>query len=136
MILTVSFQIGKTSGLVMTLTGILKSILLVIVSVIIWHTQITLLQALGYTIALVGLVWYSVGYEQLSKGAGAASGWIAQTWKASGLKDAAGSPERRRCLIITAVLCLVSLITVVGIWKGPAAVKSASDAFPSLFGSE
>ncbi|KAF4972065.1 hypothetical protein FSARC_1283 [Fusarium sarcochroum] len=57
--------IGKTSGLVMTLSGILKSILLVSASVIIWGTHISLLQTLGYSIALMGLVLYSVGYEQL-----------------------------------------------------------------------
>ncbi|KAL4722732.1 hypothetical protein ACLX1H_009967 [Fusarium chlamydosporum] len=59
------FLIGKTSGLVMTLSGILKSILLVAASVIIWNTQISLLQTLGYSIALMGLVLYSVGYEQI-----------------------------------------------------------------------
>ncbi|KAF4449807.1 hypothetical protein F53441_7002 [Fusarium austroafricanum] len=57
--------IGKTSGLVMTLSGILKSILLVATSVVIWSTHISLTQTLGYSIALIGLVLYSVGYEQL-----------------------------------------------------------------------
>lgn len=120
----------------MTLTGILKSILLVIVSVIIWQTQITPLQALGYAIALAGLVYYSVGYEQLYNGYATASGWASHTWKATGFKDAAGSPARRRCLLVTAALCIISLITVVGIWKGPVVVKTAADNFPSLFGSE
>ncbi|KAH6626337.1 triose-phosphate transporter family-domain-containing protein [Chaetomium sp. MPI-SDFR-AT-0129] len=59
------FLIGKTSGLVMTLTGILKNILLVIISVMIWHTNITWLQCLGYTIALAGLLYYSLGWDQI-----------------------------------------------------------------------
>ncbi|KAK4104697.1 TPT-domain-containing protein [Parathielavia hyrcaniae] len=59
------FLIGKTSGLVMTLTGILKNILLVIISVMIWHTAITGLQFLGYAIALAGLLYYSLGRDQL-----------------------------------------------------------------------
>ncbi|KAF9765591.1 hypothetical protein IL306_002098 [Fusarium sp. DS 682] len=59
------FLIGKTSGLVMTLSGILKSILLVAASVILWGTHISLTQTLGYAIALMGLVLYSIGYEQL-----------------------------------------------------------------------
>ncbi|KAK4127361.1 TPT-domain-containing protein [Parathielavia appendiculata] len=59
------FLIGKTSGLVMTLTGILKNILLVIISVLIWHTAITCLQFLGYAIALAGLLYYSLGKDQL-----------------------------------------------------------------------
>ncbi|KAF5555647.1 triose phosphate 3-phosphoglycerate phosphate translocator [Fusarium napiforme] len=59
------FLIGKTSGLVMTLSGILKSILLVAASVVLWGTHISLTQTLGYAVALMGLVLYSTGYEQL-----------------------------------------------------------------------
>ncbi|KAK4242303.1 triose-phosphate transporter family-domain-containing protein [Achaetomium macrosporum] len=59
------FLIGKTSGLVMTLTGILKNILLVIISVMIWHTAVSWLQFLGYSIALAGLVYYSIGWDQI-----------------------------------------------------------------------
>lgn len=58
-------QIGKTSGLVMTLTGILKNILLVIASVMIWQTSITPMQFLGYAIALAGLIYYSLGRDQI-----------------------------------------------------------------------
>ncbi len=50
----------------MTLTGILKNILLVIISVMIWHTNITGIQFLGYSVALVGLVYYSIGWDQLT----------------------------------------------------------------------
>ena len=48
----------------MTLTGILKNILLVIISVMIWHTAITWMQFLGYSIACAGLMYYSLGWEQ------------------------------------------------------------------------
>lgn len=57
-------KIGKTSGLVMTLTGILKNILLVIISVMIWKTNITAIQFVGYAIATAGLAYYSLGWEQ------------------------------------------------------------------------
>jgi len=60
------FLIGKTSGLVMTLTGILKNILLVIISVMIWHTNISWIQFLGYAVALGGLVYYSIGWDQIT----------------------------------------------------------------------
>lgn len=60
-------QIGKTSGLVLTLTGILKAILLVAVSVLIWQTPISLLQVLGYGVALVGLTYYSLGSDGVVK---------------------------------------------------------------------
>ncbi|KAK1976604.1 triose-phosphate transporter family-domain-containing protein [Colletotrichum cereale] len=59
------FLIGKTSGLVMTLTGILKNIFLIFASIIIWHTSITFMQLVGYSIALFGLVIYSIGWDQL-----------------------------------------------------------------------
>ncbi|KAK0651942.1 triose-phosphate transporter family-domain-containing protein [Cercophora newfieldiana] len=59
------FLIGKTSGLVMTLTGIFKSILLVLLSVLIWNTSISALQFIGYGIAMAGLTYYSLGWEQI-----------------------------------------------------------------------
>ncbi|KAJ1560962.1 hypothetical protein HK405_005381 [Cladochytrium tenue] len=50
--------IGKTSSLVLCLSGVLKDILLVMVSMMIWSTQLTPLQVVGYGVALFGLVWY------------------------------------------------------------------------------
>jgi hypothetical protein len=44
---------------------VLKDILLVILSILIWQTEVTLLQFIGYTIALAGLVWYKLGPEQV-----------------------------------------------------------------------
>ncbi|KAL2886259.1 putative sugar phosphate/phosphate translocator [Ceratocystis lukuohia] len=59
------FLIGKTSSLVLVLAGILKAILLVVLSVIIWGTPIAPLQILGYGIALGGLTVYSLGWDQM-----------------------------------------------------------------------
>lgn len=58
-------QIGKTSAVVLTLCGVLKDILLVIASMMIWGTQVTGLQFFGYSIALGGMVYYKLGFEQL-----------------------------------------------------------------------
>ena len=44
----------------LTLSGVLKDIILVVLSVIIWSTPVTSLQALGYTIALGGLIYYKI----------------------------------------------------------------------------
>ena len=44
----------------LTLSGVLKDILLVALSVIIWSTPLTALQMFGYTIALGGLIYYKV----------------------------------------------------------------------------
>jgi hypothetical protein len=60
-------QIGKTSGLVLTLCGVLKDILLVIASVLIWGTMITHLQMFGYSIALLGMLWFKFGKEKIKE---------------------------------------------------------------------
>ncbi|KAJ1560620.1 hypothetical protein HK405_006478, partial [Cladochytrium tenue] len=56
--IAVVMLIGKTSSLVLCLSGVLKDILLVMVSMMIWSTQLTPLQVVGYGVALFGLVWY------------------------------------------------------------------------------
>lgn len=48
----------------MTLSGVLKDILLVVLSVLIWRTPVTPLQIYGYSIALGGLIYYKIGDEQ------------------------------------------------------------------------
>ncbi|KAF2770866.1 TPT-domain-containing protein [Teratosphaeria nubilosa] len=58
------FLIGKTSSLVMTLSGVLKDILLVAASMVIFLDPVTLLQAVGYSIALAGLVYHKLGSEK------------------------------------------------------------------------
>ncbi|CAF3487538.1 unnamed protein product [Fusarium graminearum] len=62
---SVVFLIGKTSAVVLTLCGVLKDILLVGASMMIWGTQVSPLQFFGYSIALGGMVYYKLGYEQL-----------------------------------------------------------------------
>lgn len=51
--------------LVLTLCGVLKDILLVVASMLIWGTQVTALQFFGYSIALCGMIYYKLGYEAL-----------------------------------------------------------------------
>ncbi|KAL0940784.1 DUF250 domain membrane protein [Colletotrichum truncatum] len=62
---SVVFLIGKTSSLVLTLCGVLKDVMLVVASMMIWNTQVTGLQFFGYSIALGGMVYYKLGYEQI-----------------------------------------------------------------------
>ena len=50
--------------MVLTLSGVLKDILLVVLSVIIWSTPLTILHIFGYTIALGGLIYYKIDDEQ------------------------------------------------------------------------
>ncbi|AEO56352.1 hypothetical protein MYCTH_2090403 [Thermothelomyces thermophilus ATCC 42464] len=91
-------NIGKTSGLVMTLTGILKNILLVILSVMIWRTTISWLQFFGYTIALAGLLYYSLGGEQIASLCQAA--WAFAKGGADDQQGGGLPPAVRRALIL------------------------------------
>ncbi|KAK4042925.1 triose-phosphate transporter family-domain-containing protein [Parachaetomium inaequale] len=107
------FLIGKTSGLVMTLTGILKNILLVIISVMIWHTDISWLQFLGYAIALAGLLYYSLGWDQIVLLAGAV--WASAKGGAGGDEQGSGAgglPSAVRRSLIMGVAAVVVLFLV------------------------
>lgn len=70
---SVVFLIGKTSSLVMTLCGVLKDILLVAASMFIWNTPVTGLQFFGYSLALVGLVYYKLGADKIREYTGQAN---------------------------------------------------------------
>jgi drug/metabolite transporter (DMT)-like permease len=63
--IAVVLLIGKTSAVVLTLCGVLKDIMLVAASMMIWGTQVTPLQFFGYSIALGGMVYYKLGYDKL-----------------------------------------------------------------------
>ncbi|KAI9143658.1 triose-phosphate transporter family-domain-containing protein [Paraphysoderma sedebokerense] len=54
----VVFLIGCTSSLVLTLSGVLKDILLICFSMIVFHSRTSATQIFGYSIALVALVKY------------------------------------------------------------------------------
>ena len=53
---SVVFLIGCASSLVLTLSGVIKDILLVSLSVVLFGSTVTLTQLFGYAIALAGLV--------------------------------------------------------------------------------
>lgn len=98
----VSTQIGKTSSLVLTLCGVLKDILLVIASIIIWGTQVTALQFFGYSIALAGMIYYKLGYEAIKGYAGEAS----RQWADFGNRR----PVLRRVSVILFSLLLIFVL--------------------------
>ncbi|KAI2621701.1 TPT-domain-containing protein [Hypoxylon sp. NC1633] len=98
--------IGKTSGLVLVLTGILKNILLVVAAVAIWGTPVAFLQLIGYMMALIGLFAYqsdwkvvNTAYERISN------------------NPLFGPHERRKMWFLVASL-LVSLFLVVTWTRG------------------
>ncbi|TNY21993.1 triose-phosphate transporter family-domain-containing protein [Rhodotorula diobovata] len=63
----VVFLIGCASSLVLTLSGVIKDILLVLGSVILMGSTVTFTQALGYGIALGGLVVFKLPQETTDK---------------------------------------------------------------------
>ncbi|KAK1761350.1 triose-phosphate transporter family-domain-containing protein [Echria macrotheca] len=93
---SVVLLIGKTSSLVLTLCGVLKDILLVCASILIWGTQVTALQFFGYSIALGGMVYYKLGYEAIKGYAGEAN----RQWADFGNRQ----PVLRRISVIALVL--------------------------------
>ncbi len=52
-------QIKRTSSLVLTLSGIPKTIMLLCIDMVVYHTPITPLQALGFGISAAGTYHYS-----------------------------------------------------------------------------
>jgi len=100
----------------MTLTGILKNIILVLVSVLIWTTQITALQVLGYTIALGGLVYYSLGWNTIAEKATEFSTWLGAATGTSGsytlLEGANPSPAVRKSLVVGLVAAGTATVVV------------------------
>ncbi|KAF7590123.1 hypothetical protein BBP40_003236 [Aspergillus hancockii] len=98
---SVVFLIGKTSSLVMTLCGVLKDILLVIASMMIWQTPVTPTQFFGYSIALIGLVYYKLGGDKIKEYAGQAN----RAWAEYG----ANHPAKRKSIIIGAAALIFFL---------------------------
>jgi hypothetical protein len=99
---SVVFLIGKTSSLVMTLCGVLKDVLLVGASMLIWGTAISGLQAFGYSIALGGMIYYKLGYDALKGYAGEAS----RQWQEFGVLR----PATRKIIVIVCALLFVFLV--------------------------
>jgi len=105
-------QIGKTSGLVLTLTGILKNVLLIFASILIWHTSITALQFLGYSVALLGLLIYSetLKWEHVTNFGTLARGW----WESPSLDENRLSPVVKKAAM-AGLACLIVIMLVVGL---------------------
>lgn len=80
----------------LTLCGVLKDILLVGASMMIWGTLVTPLQMFGYSIALGGLVYYKLGAEKLKEYLGHGG----RAWAEYGAKH----PVRRKLIVIGTVL--------------------------------
>ncbi|KAJ4154733.1 hypothetical protein LMH87_000012 [Akanthomyces muscarius] len=94
--------IGKTSAVILTMSGILKDILLVASSILLFGDPVTGQQFVGYTIALGGLVYYKLGSETLQA--------LAQetTLKVNDVRQ--NHPARLRYAIVASAFFLVTLL--------------------------
>lgn len=106
----------------LTLAGILKAIALVSFSVLFRAEVITPLQAAGYAVALFGLVYYSLGWEQMKGLASSAGAWVAES-----MDDSRCRPLVRR-VVAGVVVVLVVLMMVVGLRGGGGEVVETPDA--------
>ncbi|USW55200.1 Putative sugar phosphate transporter domain-containing protein [Septoria linicola] len=100
---SVVFLIGKTSAVVLTLSGVLKDILLVVASMVIFHDPVAPLQFFGYSIALGGLVWYKLGADGVKNGLRDSQLAIAQMRQ--------NNPARAKGLALAGTLIAVFLLT-------------------------
>lgn len=96
------YQIGKTSAVVLTLSGVLKDILLVVASMIIFQSEVTWVQAIGYSIALGGLIYYKVGAEQLQSSMSDARARFASYSQKN--------PSKAKLAIVGGILALITII--------------------------
>jgi len=111
---------------VLTLCGVLKDILLVAASIMIWGTPVTGTQFFGYAIALSGLVYYKLGGDQLKQQIASAQ----RFWSELGIQR----PRVRQAIIFGAIALLL-LVLVGGV--GPRfAGKSATSLRALLGGSK
>lgn len=120
---SVVFLIGKTSSLVLTLSGVLKDILLVFASMFLFKDPVTLLQAFGYSIALGGLIFYKLGGEKLKEYLGQGS----MKWQEFGYNR----PVLRKLMIFAAVI--ISMFMILGS-LGPRYAPDSTDKVVSGFG--
>ena len=86
----------------MTLCGVLKDILLVCASIMIWGTPVSALQYFGYGVALCGLIYFKLGGETIKAQFSEAS----RQWAEYGAKH----PAWRKVIVFGGILTIVFII--------------------------
>lgn len=90
----------------MTLCGVLKDILLVAASMLLFRDPVSGLQAFGYSIALCGLVYYKLGAEKLKEYLGQGQ----RAWADFGVRH----PAMRK-VVVFGVVCAVFFVLLLGV---------------------
>ena len=86
----------------MTLSGVLKDILLVMASMLIFRDPVSGIQALGYSVALCGLVYYKLGVSNIKEYVGHGQ----RAWADYGVRH----PALRKVLVLGVVFGTVLLL--------------------------
>ena len=86
----------------MTLCGVLKDILLVFASIMIWGTPVSALQYFGYGIALCGLIYFKLGADTIKAQFSEAN----RQWAEYGAKH----PALRKVIVFGIILLTVFVI--------------------------
>ncbi|OQN96076.1 hypothetical protein B0A48_17876 [Cryoendolithus antarcticus] len=125
---SVVFLIGRTSGLVMTLCGVLKDILLVAASMLIFADPVSPLQFFGYSIALGGLVYYKLGGDKIKEHVSVGT----RAWGEFGQKR----PVARKLTIGIMIFGVIVLILggIGGSGVAPGATDRAKGAIGAILG--
>ena len=95
--------IGRTSSLVLTLSGVVKDILLVVASMVLFLDPVSPLQAFGYSIALCGLMYYKLGNDKMK-------GYIAERQRGLVEYGARHPATRKSVLLATGLLTMFILL--------------------------
>lgn len=93
--------------MVLTLSGVLKDILLVVASMTIFGDPVSAIQVLGYSVALGGLVYYKLGGEKL-KSLGTDTRLAVGTFQQE-------RPVASKAIVLVAVLGSIALL-VLEVW--------------------
>ena len=86
----------------MTLCGVLKDILLVFASIMIWGTPVSALQYFGYSIALGGMIYYKLGADSIKSFISE----LGRQWGEYGAKH----PAQRKVVVFGLVILIIFVI--------------------------
>lgn len=115
----------------MTLSGVLKDILLVCASMLIFRDPVSGLQAFGYSIAICGLLYYRLGGDKLKEYVGHGQ----RAWADYGVRH----PALRKVIVfflgLVLILVLLGAVSSSGVVPPNAdPVKLATDKVKDLLG--
>jgi hypothetical protein len=103
----------------MSLCGVLKNILLVIASVLIWGTVVSGLQVLGYTIATLGLIYYGVGYEGIQTYYAVSQTYARKLWEGEDVGVGTAPPKSwARKAVVAGFFLVIFFMLMVGLGMG------------------